>query len=393
MESALSWISYSVGRTAKAPLLKFITSALEDRQCRILHASEPARAPFFIIFETRAGHRHGLLAYAFFANSKVTRHRPDNEHRFQVKYGGDLKSTLEVAVDPRGLVTTIFLGIDTERDLFVAADPLMNTPAPMSRSIEFKSENVRKILADGWATWERERRPPRSKDRASFYDEDLRTEVLVGGRRERLLDLIVLEQIAHGFDPGERHNVADKLRAPPSMQSRVPHALLAELGVTSDALLDLIQGAGRLKMAVRGWVAETHLEEQLRALPGVTECHRLEAEGKPDLSLRWKGSRPILIECKNSLRATYGNGAPKVDFQRTRAAKGDPCSRYYQPSDFGILAACIHAVTDKWEFRFALTRELPEHRTCRGRIQNMLAVTQPLFTDRPELVFDKCSDL
>jgi hypothetical protein len=146
-------------------------------------------------------------------------------------------------------------------------------------------------------------------------------------------------------------------------------------------------------MAVRGWVAEAHLYDVLRVLPGVTDCERIEAEGKPDVSLRWRGSPPILIECKNSLRSTYADGRPKVDFQRTRAAKGDPCSRYYRPTDFHVLAACLHAVTDQWEFRFALTTELPPHETCPGRIKNMLPVDEPLFTGRAELVFDKCSGL
>lgn len=391
MSTALSWKSYSVSKAAKAPLLGFITQALEMRDCRVLFASEPGRAPFYIVFETPAGQRHGILAYAFFANTQRTQNRPEDEHRFQVKYGGDLKGILEVAIDPHQLITTIFLGIDTERRIFIAADPLMNTPAPMSRSIEFKAEHVNAILSDGWAAWERERRPPKSQDRVSFYDEDLRTEVLVGGMQNRLLDLIALEQIARGLDPGERHLVADKLRVNVAKKPAANHALLGELGVTQEALLDLIQSAGRLKMAVRGWVAEAHLFDQLRALPGVSECARIEGEGKPDISLRWKGAAPILIECKNSLRTTYADGRPKVDFQKTRASKGDPCSRYYRPSDFQILAACIHAVTDSWEFRFALTGELPAHETCLGRIKNMVAVEAPIFTDRAGMVFDKCS--
>jgi hypothetical protein len=173
-------------------------------------------------------------------------------------------------------------------------------------------------------------------------------------------------------------------------KSASTHALLEELEVAPEALLDLIQSASRLKMAVRGWVAEAKLEEALRRVPGVTSCKRIEAEGQPDIILSWKG-HPLLIECKNTLRETYADGRPKVDFQRTRASKGDPCSRYYSPSDFLVLAACLHAVTEEWEFRYAATSELPEHRVCPGRITNMLAVAEPTFTSRPELVFDKCS--
>lgn len=390
--SAFTWKTYSVRRSEKQLLLHFVREALEIRECRVLHASDPGRAPFYLVFETKGGDRHGLLIYAFLANAKKTRNRPSDEHRFQIKYGGDLSGVIDVAVDPAMLVTTIFLGIDLERKIFVAADPLMNTPAPMSRSVEFKAEHVSCILDEGWAAWERDRRPAKTRTRPFYQlEEDVRTEVLVGGRQEALLDLVVLERIARGLDPGERHLVADKLKKRRDDVAPPPHGLLKELGVASEALFDLIDGASRLKMAVRGWVAETHLEDALAAVPGVTDCYRIEGEGKPDLSLRWRGGAPILIECKNTLRQTYADGRPKVDFQRTRAAKGDPCSRYYSPSDFHVLAACLHAVTERWEFRYAVTADLPPHRSCEGRIANMLGVAEPLFASDPRSAFDKCS--
>jgi len=168
----------------------------------------------------------------------------------------------------------------------------------------------------------------------------------------------------------------------------VSHAVLKEFGIAPEALFDLIEGASRLKMAVRGWVAEQHLFDALQSLDGVSDCIRLEADGKPGLSLRWKGGAPILIECKNTLRTTYADGRPKVDFQKTRASKGDPCSRYYRPQDFPVLAACLHAVTESWEFRFALTSDLEPHKTCDGRIANMIGVAEPTFSANAGNVFD-----
>jgi hypothetical protein len=156
----------------------------------------------------------------------------------------------------------------------------------------------------------------------------------------------------------------------------------------SSALLDLIDETLRLKMAVRGWVAEAHLQAELQKLPAVTECRRINEEGKPDITLRWKGSAPILIECKNVLRKKNAAGLAKVDFQRTRASKGDPCSRYYRPNDFQVLAACLHPVIEKWEFSFARTSELPQHDRCPGRISNNLIVSQPKFSDDVESFFD-----
>jgi hypothetical protein len=63
-------------------------------------------------------------------------------------------------------------------------------------------------------------------------------------------------------------------------------------------------------------------------------------------------------------------GYEKIDLQRTRASKADPCSRYYKPSDFELVAACIHAVTGKWEFKYGRTAELDSHATCVGRLSN-----------------------
>lgn len=384
---AMEWKNYSVSRSDKAPLLNFVRGALEAHDCRIVFASEPDRAPFYIVFDAPGGDRQGLLVYAFFANSKLTKNRPDDEHRFQIKYGSNLKGILEVAVDPSHLITTLFLGIDPVEEIFVAADPLMNSPSPMSRSIEFKAEHVEMIRSHGWAVWERDRRPGKSKTRPTAEIEDYRTEVLVGGRQERLLDLIALERIARGLDPGERHLVADKMAVLKPAANVAEHPIIKEFGIAPEALFDLIEGAGRLKMAVRGWVAEQHLFEKLKVIPGVTDCVRLEEDGKPDVSLRWRGGAPILIECKNTLRTTYADGRPKVDFQKTRASKGDPCSRYYRPEDFPVLAACLHAVTESWDFKFALTADLEPHKSCAGRINSSLGISEPIFTDKPDLVF------
>jgi hypothetical protein len=394
-ETSFSWKVYSVSARDKEPLLRFIREALESRGCTIRHASSTNRAPFYIVFDLPGGERLSVLAYAFLANSRETKNRPADEHRFQIKYGGDLSGVLDVAVDPLGVTTTIFVGIDLQRQLFVAADPLMNNPSPMSRSVEFKADNVERILADGWSAWERDRRDAKTVTRRAFeLLPDLRTEILIGGRQERLLDIILLERVARGLgrglDPGERHLIADKFRELPgkSAASKLSHKLLDELSLTPEALLDLIASASRLKMAVRGWVAESHLESYLNNVDGVSECIRLEGDGKPDISLRWKGGRPLLIECKNVLRTTYAGGTPKLDFQRTRAAKSDPCSRYYSRSDFDIVAACLHPITERWEFRFALTSGLPAHGHCDGRIDNNIRVDVPTFSPAIQELLD-----
>lgn len=362
---------WSVSRRDKQPLLDFVIEGLRESGCVVLHASDANLAPFFITYETSSGDREGVLVYAFFANSRLTKNRPDDEHRFQVKYGSDPKSTLAVEQDPSRLVTTIFVGIDVERGVMVAADPLLHHETPMFISVEFKRRDVEQVVRKGWHTWER--------DSSRRTDEPV--EVLVAVKRDRVLDLIRFERAASGLDQGHRQLLAENALPRTHASRATQHALLTELGLPQAALLDLIQQTGRLKMAVRGWVAEVHLQEALARLPGVDECRRIDEEGKPDLSVIYKGRAPALIECKNVLRKTAADGLPRLDFQRTRASKSDPCSRYYRAEDFPILAACLHAVTEHWEFRFTPTRVLPPHSTCTGRLKSALKVDRAWFSD------------
>ena len=64
---------------------------------------------------------------------------------------------------------------------------------------------------DWGGTRKRERREAKTTTRRAFeLLPDIRTEILIGGRQERLLDLMLLERVARGLDPGERHLIADK---------------------------------------------------------------------------------------------------------------------------------------------------------------------------------------
>jgi len=62
------------------------------------------------------------------------------------------------------------------------------------------------------------------------------------------------------------------------------HPLAKELELTPDDILDVIANARRLKMAVRGWVAEKHLRETLSKVPGITCFESIEQEGALDLA-------------------------------------------------------------------------------------------------------------
>ena len=108
------------------------------------------------------------------------------------------------------------------------------------------------------------------------------------------------------------------------------------------------------------------------------------------MSLRFEGSRPLVLECKNVLRDTLADGTPRVDFQKTRAAKGDASSRFYSPDQFDVVAACLHAVTESWEFRYILPMRLPHHKTYPGKLSPTVRVDAAWAKD-PSAVLAKAA--
>ncbi len=375
---------YSVSERHKSPLLAFILTALRNCGCRILRNSSPQQAPFRITFEDPSGQRHGIIVYAFFANSQPTKNRPTDEHRFQIKYGTKDGELHQIWQDPYLLYTTLMVGIDTERGIFVGIDPVLHEFTKFFISVEFKRTEVEAILDTGWHCWERARRSV----------DDSPVETVVGGRSEAFFDYIRFEQAGRGLDQGHRFLLAEKLdefiarpQRDPVLKSsteillpETPHDLASEFQISEDQILNMIEAAPRLKMAVRGWVAEHHLEEILKTTEGVDSCVSLEEDGRPDFEVTYMGSRPFLVECKNVLRKTLADGTVRVDFQKTRASKSDPCSRFYRASDFQVLAACLHPCTERWEFAYRLTREMDLHtKKCPEHLSNNVRISEEWY--------------
>ncbi len=372
----------------REPLIKFMLDALEDQGCRIIHRPAPNSAPFRITFETPQGERLGVIAYAFLANNRKIKNRPEDEHRFQIKYGGDLSGLHELWQDPYGLYVTLLVGINPELGFFVAADPNLHNPTRFSVSVEFKEAHVSQTLRERWLAWERERRggvahPQRRRTKRPMTEQgEPLFEALVGGTSEHFLQLVRFEREAFAEEPGERHYIADHfldsslvtasrdlVAAPPTISPQRLHSLAQEFALSEQKVLDLISERRMLKMAVRGSVAEEHLLGALASVPGVKDCRRLKDDWGPDLAMTFH-DREITVECKNSSRVLTAEGLEKIDLQRTRASKGDPCSRYYKRTEFDLVAACIHAVTERWEFKYAPVRSLDPHKTCVGRLSN-----------------------
>lgn len=386
-------LTYSVSARARAPLLDFIVDCLRAAGCRILHASPPNVAPFVITFETPTAERMGVVVYAFLATRTPTRNRPADERSFQIKYGSKepyAGSNLHVLwQDPLGLYTTLLVGIDPEERFFVSADPEMHNPTKFFIRMEFKDHHAYAIKREGWYAWERVKRGRANNDPV---------EVLVGGTADSFLDLIRFERAAQGLAQGDRQLLAERFRQATTpggeaLESSVVevaalHPLLREFHLGANEVLELISGARRLKMAVRGWVAEEHLRETLSKVPGITRCDRLDVEGGPDLQVSYHDGPLLTVECKNVLRElNKTRQLPRIDFQRTRASKNDPCSRYYSPLDFDIVAGCLHAVTEAWEFRYALPSTLDTHPRCEGKLANNVLVDERWLV-KPEDAFN-----
>jgi hypothetical protein len=296
-------------------------------------------------------------------------------------------------------------GIDVEQGVIVSCDPLIHNPTLMFISIEYKDREVETCRRMGWHAWQREKTLANRRDRRRLPDP---IEVLVACTQDRLLDLVLFERAARALSPGHRMLLAGQwaerpqigpamieahealgdrlaeLRLDPSEQpavSPLEHELLRKLGITHTQLLEIIQSAPRLEMAVRGWVAQHHLDSILQETPGVVAVEPIEADGQPDFRLKLGrgvgSSRHVLLECKNVLRKTTAAGDVRLDFQRTRAAKGDPCSRYYRREEFDLVAACLHPVTEEWDFTFMRTDQMAPHAICPGRLHHNVLISCP----------------
>ena len=364
---------------SKRPLIRFIEEALEASHCRIIRSATVDEAPFRFSFEAPDGERIGVIAYAFLANRKETKNRPGDEHRFQVKYGSKDGQLHDLWQDPFGVYTTIFCGVNPDVGFVVGADPVLHNPTRFFISIEFKDRDADEVLKCGWHAWERSRR-------TQGLDEPV--DVLVGCRPEQFLRYVRFERAAQGLSAGHRMLLADKIGGiEAATTTGQAHALADELSLEAIEILDLIQSAPRLKMAVRGWVAEVHLQRFLQTFPSITDCQRIEQDGQPDLSVRIEDGPPIRIECKNALRRTRADGRIQVDFQRTRASKKDPCTRFYRPDDFELVAACLHPCTEHWDFRFIPTIRLDPHTKCAGRLSNRVVIDGRWTSDPLEAAF------
>ncbi len=353
----------------KGPAVEAITAALKASGAKILSApdSNPKTAPFLYSVELPSGERVDLVCYAFTANKYEQGERPSDEHRFQVKYGSDFTRYHYLYFDPTGKAVTLFFGIHFDQKIFVAVDPRAHDPTWFSKSIEFKDEHITQIKKHGWFGWERRRVKSgrRKMVLVDNGDESFTTAAMLGFKAKHFVRYIELERAAPGLPSSERLAFIEgsSPAKQPSTYNR-EHALEDTFALPINQILDVIASKRRVMMNVLGSIAEVHLHNYLRSVKGLTRIRQTDRDAPPDFEVTFR-RQSYGIECKNLLRRP---GRPKVDFQRTRAPKGDPCGRYYSPASFDVLAACMQPVTGRWNFEFCPTRVLRPHESCKGRI-------------------------
>jgi hypothetical protein len=343
---------------------EMLANAIASSGATVLFSSPPDRAPVFLGMQTESGERLGVLCYPFRANRRLTVNRPPDEHRLQIRYGGEASWTEQehpVAFDVAGVDTTIMVGAHVEAGIFVGLDPHSYDPMPLGVSVEFKDAHVEAIREHGWFVWERSVRSGSRRQR----DDQATTETMIGFAPHRLVDFVRFERQAHslGFDAPLRYRAAQQASQALGDTSTddATHSLLTQFDLSSAQLIEIITKRARLTTAVKGGVAEHHLVSALATDPAVANVEELDLDGQPDCRVTMHSGEIVLVECKNVSPTPYADGTTKVEVQKTRSQKNDPGGRFYLPSQFDVVAACIYARTGAWEFRFKRSALLARH--------------------------------
>lgn len=358
-------------QSGKRDLVQFMGQAVAESGGRLLNITSHTRAPWHISALTRDGARLAAMVYAFRCTTRHIKGREPDERRIQLRYGGeDRWGEQSVGFDPSRGEPTLMVGIDLEAGVFVALDPTLYDPLPSGISIEYKLHTIETARTSGWHVWERVTRPGRRRDPRRDS-----AETLVAFTPDRFLDWIAFEAEAQalGLDHGLRFRAAE--RAGPRPRS-LHHELEEDFELPASEILDVISSARRLGVAVRGGVAERHLERVLRADPSLRDVVPIDVDGEPDFQVKLHDGRTERVECKVTSPEPYADGHPKVEVQKTRGSKGDPASRFYSPTQFEVVAACVWPVTGRWEFRFRRASELPRHPSHPDRLAVMHRVDE-----------------
>ena len=349
---------FRVYRTSgRGDLHDFLLRAFEESSGQVTFASDAVRAPVFVTVE-HAQQTLGVVAYPFRCNPPPIKGRAPDEHRVQIRYGSEESWDEEhpVGRDPAGVDVTVILGVHLNERIFIGLDPLLYDPLPMGISVEFKDADARRAATSGWHVWERENFGGSRRETARAREG---IETLIAFRPDRLLDYIAFEQEASrlGLDPPLRYRAATAAKDQ-ATTTETRHLLEEEFELSGPEILEIVSRRRRLHIALRGGVAEFHLERLLNADQLIRSVVPIDEDAQPDFDVEPMRGKRVRVECKNVSPKPYSDGSFKVEVQKTRASKGDPASRLYRRDQFDVVAASLFPATGRWEFRFKASSQL-----------------------------------
>lgn len=373
-----------VYRSRRKDVFSFVKGAIEKSGGRVLYSSPEDRAPIYFGVQLDSDERLGLLIYAYRFKRVLTRNRPSDEVRAQIRNGSEKNwdRPHPMAFDLAGVDTTLLLGVDLDAELIFGFDAHLYDPLPMGASVYVKDADRDATQDSAWHVWERNNRDGRQRAARSGTN----LETIVGFKPDKLLQFASLERRATllRLDTALRHaaarSIADEVAQPLGR-----HVLEEEFALSSSEILDVIRSGKRLAVAVKGGIAEKHLERYLNNQPSVDRAVPIDEDGKHDFDVYLRSGAILRVECKNASPNRYANGDFKVEVQKTRDPKGEAGGRLYSIEAFDVVAACIYSATGRWEFRFAATDRLPRDSTYPSRLAAMQRVDNAWSTSLTDL--------
>lgn len=365
----------------RADLHSFLIDSIRASGGRVLYASEPNQAPVFLGVQLGSDERIGMLIYPFRITQNTIKNRPSDEVRGQIRYGSEesWKRDHPIGRDVAGVDVTMIVGIDLASGVMVGLDANLWDPLPMGISFYAKKAEIEQARESEWHVWEKINRAGTKRSAARS---PTNLETVVAFTPARLIDYARLERRASSLrlDQPLRYSAAVGIAALEPLEMSSRHALEEQFALTSEQILDIIGGRNRLSVAVRGGVAEHHLEHLLLRTPGIKTVERLDSDAMHDFNVVLTDGTRLRVECKNASPKTTASGAFKVEVQKTRASKADPASRFYPVNGFDVVAACLFSPTGRWEFRYGLTSRMGRHKIFSDRIAPIQAIG-PDWTD------------
>jgi hypothetical protein len=342
----------------------FVRKAIELSGGRIIFESSSDKAPIYFGVEFNADERIGMLVYPFRIKRNVIKNRPHDEVRGQLRYGSEesWRAVHPLGRDVAGVDTTLILGVDIEDEIIIGLDPLLYDPLPMGISFYAKEHDIEEAKEEGWHIWEHVNRAGSKRGEARSVTG---LETLVAFQPHRLIDYVRLERRASALrlDPPLRFVAARDMADPRGeFAASGIHVLERQFNLRGEQILEIIATRNRLAVAVRGGVAEYHLEARLSADPAVRLVESLDFDAMHDFNVTMHSGEVLRVECKNASPKRFSNGDYKVEVQKTRASNSDPTSRFYSVDAFDVVAACMYSPTGEWVFRFANTSDLEHHK-------------------------------